>query len=159
MKILLDTSVLVSAVLPTHDHYPDSSHCMAMAQQGSVTLCLAAHSLAETYAVLTRIPTRPRISPRAAWALTNQFLQFPQTQLVALTADQYAATIQDCVAVGNSGGTIYDAVIATAARNVEVDHLLTWNTRHFLRVWPTDVGCVLTPAEFLDIQAPAADAP
>jgi predicted nucleic acid-binding protein len=46
-----------------------------------------------------------------------------------------------------SGGILYDAVIAHAAFNAGAGVLLTWNVRDFIRIAPVGLE-VMTPAEY-----------
>ncbi|MCH2660983.1 hypothetical protein MK163_11090 [bacterium] len=43
------------------------------------------------------------------------------------------------------GGTVYGAIIARAAEKVKVDKLLTFNVRHFRRVWPESGDIIQEP--------------
>jgi predicted nucleic acid-binding protein len=95
---------------------------------------LAAHTLAETYSVLTRMPHRPHISPATAWRAIERNL--PHFEVIALSVEEYRQAIQDLAALGIGGGPTYDALIAAVARKADVDLLLTLNTSHFLRVAP-----------------------
>jgi hypothetical protein len=44
-----------------------------------------------------------------------------------------------------SGGVIYEALIACAARKAGADGLLTLNQRDFLRVWPDGDAILIVP--------------
>jgi predicted nucleic acid-binding protein len=72
MKVLLDTSVLVSAMLPDHIHHSQARLWMERAKSGTFEFAVSGHSLAEMYSVLTRLPRRPRISPADALQLIQQ---------------------------------------------------------------------------------------
>jgi len=144
MKALLDTSVLVSAHLPPHPYYRDASRWLSAATQGSFGLVVSAHSLAETYSVLTRIPATPRITPAAAWQLLVENV-LPCATLVGLTGDAYTELLQQAAVDGLAGGVIYDVIIAKAAEIAGVDCLLTLNVRHFERVWPAGAGRIASP--------------
>ena len=63
MKVLLDTSVLVSAMLPDHVHHAHSQPWLERAKAGAFEAVISGHSLAELYSVLTRLPRTPRIGP------------------------------------------------------------------------------------------------
>jgi len=63
MKVLADTSVLVATHLPTHAGFSAAGAWMNRAKQGALDLVVSAHSLAETYSVLTRLPVKPPICP------------------------------------------------------------------------------------------------
>ena len=68
MKVLLDTSVLISAMLPDHVHHALTRPWLERAKDGAFELVVAGHSLAEVYSVLTRLPRKPRISAVDAMA-------------------------------------------------------------------------------------------
>jgi predicted nucleic acid-binding protein len=102
------------------------------------------HTLAETYAVLTTLPVKPRISPLVAQRLIGNNLQ-EIARIVPLTIADYWTTIQRMTAMGLSGGTIYDALIAAVARRLSTDKLLTLNTDDFRRVWPEGNQVISTP--------------
>jgi predicted nucleic acid-binding protein len=152
MKALLDSSVLVAAHLPAHPEHVASSDWLRQATQGNYELVVAAHSLAEVYAVLTRLPLRPRISPKAAHQFLDQNV-LRKGSVVALSPDEYRAVIDDAVREGWAGGIIYDALIAKAADGARVDHLITLNVAHFQRVWPAGGARVAAPQT---ISAPTA---
>jgi predicted nucleic acid-binding protein len=143
MKVLLDTSVLVSAMLSDHVHHVHSQPWLAQAKGGAFEAVVSAHSLAELYAVLTRLPRTPRISPAEASELILE--NVASYTVVALTGADYKKLIEDLAKIGVSGGAVYDAVIAQAAQLAKVDLLLTLNVNHFQRVWPAGASQVGSP--------------
>ena len=76
MKVLFDTSVLVAAHVPSHAEYSSARLWLERAKQGAFEFVVAAHTLMETYAVLTRLPLKPRIMPATAF-------QFLETNVLA----------------------------------------------------------------------------
>lgn len=93
-------------------------------------MIVAAHSLAETYSVLTRVPPPTRLfPPDALYAIERSVL--PVATIVALSADGYADLIRRAVRDGTIGGQIYDAIVVTCARAGGADEILTFNERHF----------------------------
>lgn len=129
MKVLMDTSVLVSAMLPDHMHHSLSQPWLAQAKAGALEAVISAHSLAELYAVLTRLPRTPRISPAEALQMIAE--NFASRTVVALSADDYLKLIEELARSGVAGGAVFDAVIAKAAELANVDFLLTLNVSHF----------------------------
>ena len=103
MKVLIDTSVLVSAILPDHVHYPQSRPWIERAKVGAFELVIASHSLVETYSVLTRLPRRPRIKPAEAFQLIQQNVS-PHATIVALSGDDYVKLITELSRTGITGG-------------------------------------------------------
>ena len=47
--------------------------------------------------------------------------------------------------LGLSGGVVYDALIAQAAKKAGADRLLTLNETDFRRVWPDAAGRIASP--------------
>jgi predicted nucleic acid-binding protein len=143
MKVLMDSSVLISAMLPDHVHHAHALPWLQRAKAGALETVVSGHSLAELYSVLTRLPRTPRISP----AETLQLLQQNVTShtVVALSAVDYVKLIEKLAQLGVAGDSVYDAVIATAAELANVDYLLTLNIGHFQRVWPNGVNRVVSP--------------
>jgi predicted nucleic acid-binding protein len=144
MKALLDTSVLVAAHLPTHPFYSAAIPWIAHAKLGTYELVVSAHSLAETYSVLTRLPVKPRIIPAAAWQFIEQNI-VSCAVIVALNAGDYQVVMKHVVHLGLMGGVVPDAVIAKAGDLAAVDYLMTFNVAHFQKVWPSAAMRVFSP--------------
>ena len=66
-------------------------------------------------------------------------------RVIALSARDYGAVVQELARASLPGGIVYDALIARAARKAKADRLLTLNPLHFLRVWPEAEGIVVAP--------------
>lgn len=135
MRVLLDTSVLVAALVRSHPRHAAALPWLARARSGELGLVVAAHCLAELDATLTTLPVRPRISPHTAVRLREENLP-EATEVVALTTDDYGAVLGRVAALDLAGGVVYDALIARAAEVAGVDRLVTLNERDFRRVWP-----------------------
>jgi predicted nucleic acid-binding protein len=144
MKTVFDTSVIVSGIVESHPMHPKCLPWLQRAKAGEVECIVVSHTLAETYAVLTTLPVRPRISPLVAQRLIDNNLQ-ANARIVALNVADYWNTIQRMAEMGLSGGTVYDALIATVARRLSVDRLLTLNADDFRRVWPEGKQVIATP--------------
>jgi predicted nucleic acid-binding protein len=144
VKVLLDTSVLVAALVRSHPRHEPARRWLARALAGEITLALAAHTLAELHATLTTLPVRPRISPETAARLRDDNL--PRgTEIVPLGADDYRIVLRRMVDLGLAGGVVYDALIARAAERAGVDRLVTLNDRDFRRAWPTGDDRIVAP--------------
>jgi predicted nucleic acid-binding protein len=137
----LDTSVLIAANDSDHPNHEDS-HRLLSAAVPQNTAC-AAHSLAEVYAVLSRMPGGKRQRPELAGILVDQIIK--RMTVVSLTADEYAETIRRAVQAKIAGGTIFDALLLACARKVDAEHIYTWNLRHFHLVAPDLAGRILSP--------------
>ncbi len=138
---LADTSVLVPVFVPGHIHHERSFELFSRATVKSA-FC-AAHSIAEVYATMTRLPGKHRTS--AQQALTFLEMIEERFSFVALDVEDYLATIRDAAALGVVGGTSYGALVAACARKAKADVLYTWNIGHFLLLGDVVAQKVRTP--------------
>jgi predicted nucleic acid-binding protein len=127
VKALFDTSVLVPTFLGDHEHHEASLDVFLRFDKRQA--CCAAHSLAEVYATLTRMPGKYRVSCEQAMLFLAEIRQ--RLTLVALDEDEYYATIEEASALGVMGGTVYDALLARCALKARAETLYTWNVKHF----------------------------
>jgi predicted nucleic acid-binding protein len=138
MRIFLDTNVLFAAVVHSHPNHHASNAVLQRVQDGRDQGFIAAHSLAELYSVLTRIPPPTRHSPEQALATIHEnVLEF--FKVFALSAADYTTLIRESALAGIRGGTIYDAILIKCAVKAEVERIYTANLRHFQTVAPADM--------------------
>ena len=145
MKVLLDTSVLVSAVVQKHGDHHRSFAILERVQNGKDEGYVAAHSLAEMYAVLTKLPPPSRHTPeQALLSIEENVLKY--FKISSLGGSDYAALIREGALAGIQGGTIYDAVLLKSATKAAVERIYTLNLRHFQVVAPkTIVSHIFAP--------------
>ena len=132
--MVLDTSVWVAALLSRHPRHQVAVDCLAGVSEPAV----AGHLLAELFAVLTRIPTKPRIVPSMARRLIAENVT-ARCHVVDLGQRDYEEVLARLVDWDVSGGAIYDALHVQAALKVKATQLHTFNGADFRRVWP-DAG-------------------
>ncbi|HYT19274.1 MAG TPA: twitching motility protein PilT, partial [Candidatus Polarisedimenticolia bacterium] len=65
--------------------------------------------------------------------------------IVALETREYLAAIRRFAAIGITGGTIYDGLMAACAVKAKVDVLYTWNIGHFMLLGDEVARNVRTP--------------
>ena len=129
MKGFLDTSVLVPVFYGDHIHHQASLDLCV--QFDKSTGCCGAHSLAEVYSTLTRMPVKSRVSGEEAMRFISSIRDC--ISMVALTSQEYADALDASAALGIVGGAIYDAMLAHCAMKAEAEAIYTWNTRHYAR--------------------------
>lgn len=144
MRVLFDTSVLVAALVERHPMHERALVWLKRAIAGEFEFLVSAHTMAELYAVLTALPGIPRVSPGTAWRLIHENVE-RNASIVSLSASDYTSSIRRLADAGLSGGVIYDALIAKAAKKEKADRLLTFNADDFKRVWPDGAASVVVP--------------
>ena len=133
----LDSSCMVAAVCTWHERHVATVDEVERHLDRGDRLAVAAHALAETYAVLTRLPAPHRLAPADAWTLVETNFVEPAI-VVTLDAEAHTGVLAGLAKAGVGGGRTYDALIAAAAAHARATTLLTLNARHFD---PPPVGC------------------
>ena len=103
----------------------------------------AAHTLAEFYAVMTRLPVKPRISPDEVTLFWEAITE--RLSAVTLSEREYVATLREAAGRGISGGKIYDALILACAKKCRAEAIYTLNHREFPVLAPDLAGRIRTP--------------
>ena len=83
----------------------------------------------ESYSVLTRMPAPIRFAPHDALRLLKE--SFGDLPVATFASGDVWHFIEELANRGISGGRIYDAAIARAARDAGAEAILTFNVRHF----------------------------
>jgi predicted nucleic acid-binding protein len=139
MKAFFDSSVLIAAFYAPHVDHGASLNAIRTAKRKSA-FC-AAHTLAEVYSVMTRMPVRPRVSPSQGLLFIEAIQE--RFTVITLTDREYFAVITDAAGRGIVGGRIYDALILRCARKAMVEAIYTWNLTDFQRVAPPDLASAI----------------
>jgi len=127
MKGFFDTSVLVPVFYGDHVHHKASLGLFI--KFGKSTGCCGAHTLAEVYSTLTRMPGKHRISAEQAMLFVGSIRQ--RLSIIALDGDEYADALEAAATLGIVGGGIYDAMLARCAIKANADAIYSWNGRHY----------------------------
>jgi predicted nucleic acid-binding protein len=104
--IAADTSVLVPALLASHEFHE------ACYESAGLVDAAIGHALVETYAVLTRLPQPYTVPPAQA----NAALRSYSSEVLVISGDELADTIDRFVTARISGRASYDALIAATAQ-------------------------------------------
>jgi predicted nucleic acid-binding protein len=144
MKILFDTSVIIAALVESHPMHQRAFPWLKQSKKNEFELIIACHTIAELYAVLSTLPTKPRISSAIAWRLVHENIE-AIGKIVSLTAAEYSSVIKKISERGLVGGITYDALIAKVAEKSKVEQLLTLDSDHFKRVWPEGEKIIVSP--------------
>ncbi len=146
MEVFFDTSVLVAAMVLSHSHHAPAAAALERVVRGEDDGSVCCHSLAELYAVLTRLPVSPAIHPSEAHRLIKENV-LARLRLVPLTAEDYRRCLQALASGGWPGGMIYDALLLRASEKSRAEAVLTFNIVHFRRLarTPEVRGRIRTP--------------
>jgi predicted nucleic acid-binding protein len=107
-----DTSVLVAGFIPGHLFHDEATSALAEVKADG---CLVAHTMAETYSVLSS-PSGPyRVESGGVVAYLDQFLD--RAQPIQPRPRSYREALGLLGGRDRVGGAIYDALIALAARD------------------------------------------
>ncbi|MGH9600073.1 MAG: type II toxin-antitoxin system VapC family toxin [Terracidiphilus sp.] len=139
--IFLDTSVLIAIAQVSHERHAPSRALWNHCTPGRAAI--SAHTLAETYNVLTAMPPALRISPRDAVLALETFLK--RLTAIELTAAEYIEALRQMANLGHSGGIVYDALHLACARKIQAETIYTWNAHHFRLVAPDLAQYIETP--------------
>ncbi len=144
MRVMLDTSVAVAGLLSGHPFHEASVAWLSAAKAGSFEFIFSGHSLAELYAVLTRLPMQPRMTPDTAGKLIREGI-LSCARIEVLGGEDYVSVIGEMIKDRKTGGVVYDAIIAKVAQLSQVDILITLNVSDFRRVWPDGAARIVPP--------------
>lgn len=130
MKVFCNTNILVSAFAEAHPQHHAARPVFERIKAGRDTGFVAAHSLAEAYAVLTRLPGPSHVTPLVAWQVLSENV-LKHCTVIALSAKEYAGTIEAAANQGVEGRMTYDALLLAAATKSGAERIYTFNVRHF----------------------------
>jgi predicted nucleic acid-binding protein len=135
MNIFCDTTVLVAASLEAHVHYAPARAALERICREDDTGFTAGHCLAETFSVLSRMPTVPKLKPQDALAILEANV-IPHFTLVVLAPTDYEQAVRDLAIKGLGGGRIYDLLHLAAARKQPLDKIYTFNEVEWRKLAP-----------------------
>ncbi len=141
MRSFLDTSVLIAAFLGDHPHHEASAEVFARAERPR-TWC-AAHSIAEVYSALTRLPLKPAVAPEQALLFLHDVRG--RLSAVALEESEYYHAVERAAGRQVTGGRLYDALLLACAAKIKADTIYTWNLKHFRQLRPDLADRIRTP--------------
>jgi len=141
IEAFFDTSVLIAASDATDTRHLSSRSLLAAATP-AIAAC-GAHTLAEVYAVLSRLPGGKRVRPQFAGLLVEQIVS--RMTVVPLSAEEYAATLATAAQMDLAGGIVFDALLLACARKVNAQRIYTWNEKHFRHVAPDLADRIVRP--------------
>ncbi|MBV9504738.1 MAG: PIN domain-containing protein [Acidobacteriia bacterium] len=133
MNVFFDTNVLIAASEQSHPHHFQARTAMQRVVAGQDKGFIGAHSIAEMYAVLTRLPVQPRIhAMEAARIVTENIL--PNFEVVPVGKEDYLKALTAAAEGGWIGGKTYDALLLRCAAICGVERIYTFNLADFRKL-------------------------
>lgn len=136
MRVLLDTSVLVPALVPTLSQHEKAFPHLESAHRGETSLLISSHTLAECYSSLTTLPISPSVTPGQARRLIEENVTDVAEDVIELGGHEYMKVLQRMADLGLESGAVYDALHVRCAEKASADELRTFNGRDFRRMPP-----------------------
>ena len=137
MKVFLDTSVLNAAVVKQHASHERSFAVLTRIHNKQDEGTISSHSLAEMYAVLTKLPPPYRHTPeQALLSIEENVLKHFKT--VSVVGREYAALLREAAGTRIHGGTVYDALLLKSATKAGAAAIYTLNLKHFQAIAPPE---------------------
>ena len=138
MRVFCDTSVLVAASESSHPHHAQALPALRRVASGEDTGFIGVHSIAETYAALTRLPVQPRIHPSEAARIIRENILKRFTLVPAGEAEylQALAAVENC---GWPGAKVYDALLLACAARSGAERMYTINLGDFRGLAPAEM--------------------
>jgi len=127
VRAFFDTSVLVPVFYGDHQHHAASMECFLRFKKKQT--CCGAHSLAEVYSSLTRMPGKHRVGGEQAMLFLSDVRE--RLTIVSLDDEEYFRAIEAAATAGVVGGTIYDALLVYCALKAKAEIIYTWNVKHY----------------------------
>jgi predicted nucleic acid-binding protein len=143
--IFFDTTILVAASEQSHPHHVQARPALLRIVRGQDKGFISAHSIAEVYAVLTRLPVQPRIHPlEAARIILENIL--PHFEIVTADREDYLEVLQTMASGGWIGARIYDALLLRCAAKCGAERIYTFNLEDFRQLAPATLqGKICAP--------------
>lgn len=145
MKVGIDTSVFVAAIVASHRHHARARCWLHAVERGHLEGLASWHAMSETWSVLTRLPVTPRITPLAAWGAIRR-LRSMLTLLVP-TERIYRTALVRCTARALTSGVVFDAIHLVTAEECGADAMLTFNDADFARLVDTSSPRIVVPPD------------
>src|ERR1043165_9791884 len=126
LNIAIDTNIIVAAVATWQESHSAARRAIERLSAEN-TLIVPLHALMEESWVCTRLPRPYRAKPRAAFRSIRELVG--AFAVVALSSNDVWPLLETLANRSISGGRIYDAAIARAARAAGAEAILTINIR------------------------------
>jgi len=143
VKVALDTSVIVAAVIEEHPHHARATWWLRTRR--NLERIASWHAYAEVWAVLTALPIEPRVSGEVAAAVIERVRR--SIRFVAPRTRTYPTAVGRCNARGLRSGAIYDALHLVTAEGEAAELFLTFDVQDFTRLSEPNGPRIVAPPD------------
>jgi predicted nucleic acid-binding protein len=144
LNVFFDTSVLIAAFVRAHPKHENSLPWLQKVRKKEIEGVISAHSLLESYSILTTLPLSPKIYPSLAIELIKENV-IASFEIIKYSSDDYIRLLDELAAGNIIGGASYDGLILYAARQIKIDKILTLNINDFIRIAPRLIRLISEP--------------
>jgi predicted nucleic acid-binding protein len=144
LNVFFDTSVLIAAFVRAHPKHENSLPWLQKVRKKEIEGVISAHSLLESYSILTTLPLSPKIYPSLAIELIKENV-IASFKIIKYSSDDYIRLLDELAAGNIIGGASYDGLILYAARQIKIDKILTLNINYFIRIAPKLIRLISEP--------------
>lgn len=135
MAIVLDTSVVIAALLSWHEEHDWARSTLEDLLTSEEEILMPTRVVVEAYSVMTRLPSPHRLAPSDARQLLDESFK-SSSQLIDLTPEQLWQLLEGLADRRVAGGAAYDAEIIECAAKGGARAVVTLNRRQFERLAP-----------------------
>jgi len=127
VKYCVDTNVFVAAFFTTHaHHHPSIGLLKEMIHKNAAA---ATHTLAEAFAIITRLPVAPKPAPYQVHGYLSALGK--RTQWIDLSLADYETALAIMEQRQLTGAKIFDALLVIAAQKFDAEVIYTWDVKDF----------------------------
>lgn len=137
MTIGVDASVIVAGLHANHPRHALAAGWITRAL-GDHKLVVCHHTVLETYAVLTRLPSDFRVTPSEAKDLLVATVKAHMT-VVPFSPEGIWGIVERLTVTTASGGRSYDAFVAECLQSAGAEAVATFDPGHFRGLTALDV--------------------
>lgn len=132
MIVGIDSSIVIASVHANHPLHKPSSLWLNSVFENHEAI-IAPHSILESFAVLTRLPSPYRVSPVEAQTVLRETL-FPNAGIAPFTESSIWDALDRFAEIPVHGGATYDAFIINILIDAGVEYIATYNVTDFRRL-------------------------
>jgi predicted nucleic acid-binding protein len=146
VEAFFDTTVPVAASERSHPHFESACPIVGRVTARQEKGLICAHSIAETYASLTRLPLQSRVQPDQAARIVHENI-LPYFTAIPLEHADYLGALDRVGGGGWSGAKIYDALLLQCAARCKVKRIYTFNLKDFRKLAPACLQALIHAPE------------